>query len=127
MAPKAVTDLVAFLKDHSDNLRSVAHYSEDQRELVYVRDDVAKEYTDEEVDEVFNHLWMEAFGKPVQEDVYSHTDLRCLVSHFGDAVEMNFLLGDHTGVAVAFDADAFATQQLFVMHCREILDSQNIV
>lgn len=121
MAPDEVEELAEFLKEQSADLRSVAYYTDEVSEFVYIRDDIRAQYSQQEVEDVINHLWLEAFGKPGLEDVYIHDELQCIVNHFEDAVEMNFLLGENAGVAVAFDADGFTTQQLFVSHCRELL------
>lgn len=121
MTPPHATDLVEFLQDTvEDALRSVIHYHEDGHEVVYVREDIAPQYSDEEITDIVQDLGIEAFGKSMQEKFYVHGDLHCTVRCFEDAIEMNFLANQREGIAVALDAEAFAANRTFIGKCMDI-------
>lgn len=112
--------LVDALKDNEE-LRSILYYSADDREVLYVRDDVNEQYSAAEEKEIFDHLWMTAFGSIAEENVYVLGEPKCLVTYFETAVMLNFVIEDDEGVAVSFDADAFPDQQSFVNDCYDLL------
>lgn len=113
--------LADFLEEKfGDTLRSVVHYGEGRYEFLYVRDDVAAQYTDEEIERIVRDLEMESMGKPVEETRFVHGELACRIHVFDRGVEMNFMSGDGEGVAVGLDGEAFVTHGTFVGRCLEV-------
>lgn len=113
-----VSSLVQFLQEEiNDHLRSVIHYDDDGFEVIYVRHDVAAEYTDDDINEVIQDLGMEAFGKPVQENLYDHGELQCTMRWFDDGIELNFLASDTEGVAIGLSGKTFLEHQTFLGKC----------
>ena len=109
-----------FEEKFDDSLRSVIHYQGDRYELLHLREDVRREYTDEEIDVVARDLEMESMGKLVEESRFTHGELRCRVSCFDDGTEMNFAFGGGEGLAVGLDGNAFVTQETFIGRCLEM-------
>src|SRR6056297_1653070 len=96
--------LTEFLRERvGDHLRSVIYYDDDGGEVLYVRDDVADQYTDDDIDQVVRDVRLEAVEKPHQESLYEHGPLNCTVRSFDDAVEMHFPHDETSGTAVALD------------------------
>ncbi|USZ68476.1 hypothetical protein NGM10_01750 [Halorussus salilacus] len=115
--------LTEFLQDYvGDHLRSVIFYDEDGAELLYVRDDVAEQYSEDEIGRVVDDVRLEAVEKPHQEDLYAHGRLNCTVRCFDDAVEMHFPRDETSGTAVALDGEVFAVHNTFVGKCMEAMD-----
>lgn len=106
-----------------DALRSIIAYEEDSNQLVFVRDDVAKQYSDEELIQSIEDTRFDSLTKPMYEDSFSeeHGELTCLVQVFENAVEMNFVLDDGAGVAVGMDAAALQETNGLVADAWEIL------
>lgn len=100
-----------------DLLRSVAYYDDEGYEVVYLRDDVADEYDEDEIDEAFEDVRLEALTKPRQEDLYTHGRLECVVRCFSEAVEMHFDLTETTGVAAALDREVMESGSQFLGEC----------
>lgn len=124
MSREAARELVAFLRERvGDHLRSVLFYDADDGELVYVRDDVREQYSDDQMADVVRDVRLEAIEKLHQEDLYVHGGLDCTVRCFEDAVEMHFVHDETRGTAVALDGEVFAAHNTFVGACRDIVES----
>jgi len=106
-----------------DGLRSVLRYDEDGEELVYVRDDVADDYSETEVDQVFRDVRLEAVEKPHQEDLYEHGSLDCTVRWFDDAVEVHFPHDETSGTAVALDHEVLTDEDTLLHKCIELVET----
>lgn len=120
MSNLTVDDLTAFLEDRvGERLRSVAYYHEDGYELAYVRDDVAEEYTEAEIDDIFQGIRLEGFANSLEEEQYPHGDLSCVVRCFENAIEMHFPIDEGTGIAVAMEGETFVSNQTFIGTCLE--------
>lgn len=116
--PTGSRALARFLDERlGENLRSVVHYEDDGREIIHARDDVFEQYSADEVDHVFQDLGIESLEKPIQEDLYVHGDLNCVIRMFDEAVEMHFILAPGEGIAVAVEPAAFITQSTFISEC----------
>ncbi|GGC55948.1 hypothetical protein [Haloferax sulfurifontis] len=105
------------------NLRSIVKYNEDSHDVVYLRDDVADGYTEDEVKKSVDASRMDSLTAPIYTDTFSkdHGELTCLVQCFKNVIEMNFVLKDGVGAAIAIDAEAFSENQGLVAGAREIV------
>lgn len=120
MAPGNPEQLTEFLKQEVGNeLRSVIHYDKETFEVVYARNDVKDEYTEDDLEDVRQELGVATFGKPAMEELYVHGDLQCTVHCFENAVEMQFLVSETEGIAVGLDPAAFVTHRTFIGRCLE--------
>ena len=117
-------ELVEFLRDAvGDHLRSVLYYDDDGGDLLYMRDDVADDYSHREREDVLRDMRLEAIERVHQEDLYVHGSLNCTVRCFDDAVEMHFAHGDTSGTAVALDSEVFAVHNTFIGQCLDLMES----
>ncbi|WP_188884156.1 hypothetical protein [Halarchaeum grantii] len=124
MATRMATRLEDFFEQRTDgHLRSIVKYEENSYEIVYLRDDVAEQYTTEEIESAIDDSRMESLTAPIYEDTYSrdHGNLTCLVQCFENVIEMNFVLEDGVGAAVALDAKAMADAHGLVAEARRIV------
>ncbi|WP_418286867.1 hypothetical protein [Halorubrum sp. DTA46] len=124
MATRMATRLENFFEQRTDeNLRSIVKYEEESYDIVYLRDDVAEQYTTEEIESAVDDSRMESLTAPIYEDTYSedHGQLTCLVQCFENVIEMNFVLEDGVGAAVALDAEAMADAHGLVAEARAIV------
>ncbi|PSP54789.1 hypothetical protein BRC82_08635 [Halobacteriales archaeon QS_1_67_19] len=122
MSERPSEALTEFLQECvGEHLRSVIFYEEDDTEIVYVRDDVADQYTDEEVERIVREVRLEAVEKPHQESLYEHGPLNCTVRWFEDAVEMHFTHDETSGTAAAMDGEVFAIHDTFIGRCMDAM------
>lgn len=106
-----------------ENLRSIVTYEEDSFELEYLRDDVGDRYTDIEIDKAIDESRMESLSAPIYDGLYDddHGDLTCMVKCYDHVIEMNFVLNDGVGAAVALDAEALSEAAGLVGEARQIV------
>lgn len=124
MATRMTARLESFF-EHAvgDDLRSIIKYEKESFEIVYLRDDIADQYTDEELEEAIDDSRMESMTASISEEVFApdHGDLTCLVKCFENVIEMNFVLADGVGTAVGLDAEAMIDAHGLVSEAREIV------
>lgn len=117
---KALTE---FLKGHvGQHLRSVLRYDDQGGEFLYLRDDVAEQYSDDEIEDVVREARLEGIDRHHQESLYDHGSLDCTVRSFEEAVEMHFARDETSGTAVALDGEVFAVHNTFLGRCIELMD-----
>lgn len=124
MAGAIATKVEEFFRQRAeDDLRSVIQYEPESFEAVYMRDDVAEQYTREEIERAVDDSRMESLSAPIYEHVFSedHGELTCLVKCFEEVVEMNFVVSDGTGTTVALDAEALDGAHGLVVDARQIV------
>lgn len=105
------------------DLRSIITYDAESHEVVYVREDVADQYSPAERANSIDTSRFDSLTGPIYEEAFSpqHGDLLCLVQVFEHAVELNFILDDGVGVAVGLDAHALDATDGLVAEARQIL------
>ena len=124
MATRMATRLEEFFDQRTDNhLRSIVKYEEKDHDIIYLRDDVADQYTESELEEAVDDSRMESLMAPIYDDIFTseHGGLTCMVKCFKHAIEMNFVLSDGIGAAVALDATAMTEAHGLVAEAREIV------
>lgn len=118
MSRSSATDLVPFLKEEAgEYLRSVVHYCGKDREILYLKEEIEEQYTEDDLEDIFESLFFEAFGRGYQEEMYVHGQLNCVVRCFDEAVELHFPHGETTGTAVALEPAATADLEGLVDNC----------
>lgn len=124
MATRMASRLEDFFEQRTDGkLRSIVKYEEDSFEIVHLRDDVADQYTEEEIKDAIDDFRMDSLTAPIYKNTFSedHGELTCLVQCFEDVIEMNFVLSDGVGAAVALDAEAMTDSHGLVAEARQIV------
>lgn len=97
-------------------LRSVVGYTPESYTIHYIRDSVAAQYTETEIQAAVEELRLETLEQEHVNSVFGavHGDQQCRITVFDQAIELNFVLSDGTGVEVAFDRE-WGTDQLEVI------------
>ena len=97
-------------------LRSVVGYTPQSYTIHYIRKDVRAQYTEDEIKAAIEELRLETLEQNYMNSVFGavHGDQQCSITVFDHAIELNFVLGDGTGVEVAFDSE-WGTDQLEVI------------
>ncbi|MBX0296809.1 hypothetical protein [Haloarcula nitratireducens] len=124
MAQKLASRLETFFKEKTDgDLRSIVQYEQGDFTVAYLRDDVAEQYTDDEFADAIDDSRFESFSAPIYDDLFSdeHGELTCLVKCFENVLEMNFVLADGVGTAVALEAEAFSETHGLVAEARDVV------
>lgn len=127
MASRLAGRLETFFREKTGgNLRSIITYEMDDREFTYLRDDIADQYSTDELEKAVDDSRMESLSAPMYQDIYSeeHGDLSCLVKCFENVVEMNFVLDDGVGAVVALDIGALDGSYGLVSEAREIVEAE---
>ena len=124
MAVQMASRLEEFFGERTNgSLRSIVKYDNEGVDIVYLRDDVANQYSEEELLDAIDESRMQSLSTSLYERAYSegHGDLECMVNCFENVVEMNFALEDGLGVAVALDVDAMDDDDGLVSEARDIV------
>ena len=124
MAVQMASRLEAFFEEETnDALRSIIKYDSEGVDIVYLRNDVAEQYSEEELLDAVDESRMQSISAPVYEQAFSenHGDLECLVNCFEHVVEMNFAVDDGVGAAVALDVAAMDEGSGLVSEARNIV------
>lgn len=115
------------LADRTDGgLRSIVAYEREEFDVVYLRDDVAAQYTEEAFADAIDGSRLDSLYAPVYGETFAddHGDLVCLVQAFENVVEVNVALDDGVGVAVALDGDATNDLQALVSDVRSAVPTE---
>lgn len=124
MATGMASRLEDYFEQRTDgHLRSIVAYEAESFDIVYLRDDVADQYSEGELEEAVDDSRMESLVAPIYDDIFTpeHGDLTCMVKCFEQAIEMNFVLSEGRGAAVALDAAAMGDAHGLVAEAREIV------
>lgn len=127
MAMRLAERLEEFFENQTgEHLRSIIKYEPYDCEITYVRDDVADQYTEDELEKAVDDSRMESIASPIYADMYSedHGNLLCMVKCFEGVVEMNFALADGVGAVVALDTEAMANGYGLVAKARNVIENE---
>ncbi|PSP56535.1 hypothetical protein BRC82_01910 [Halobacteriales archaeon QS_1_67_19] len=96
------TERIRTLVDGS--VRAAIYYCEDARTMLYIRRDIAEQYSEAEVQAAVDDLALEAFGDPARlTELYRLGDLEATARWFEKGVLVHFPYDDASGLAVSFD------------------------
>lgn len=124
IATRITTRLEDFFEKQSDGKRrSIVKYEGNSYETIHLRDDVADQYTTDEIESAIDESRMESLSAPIYENTFSedHGQLTWLGQCFENVIEMNFVLDDGVGAAVALDAEAMADAHGLVAEAKRIV------
>ncbi|MFC7203828.1 hypothetical protein ACFQJC_09890 [Haloferax namakaokahaiae] len=98
-------------------------YDRDSFNVVYLRDDVADEYTEQGFEDAVDDSRMESLMRPVYQNLLSedHGELVCITKCFTGVTEMNFVVSDGVGTIVSLDSDALLETDGLVAEAQQIL------
>lgn len=116
--------LATYLCERAEEfVRSVGYYTDEEYELVYMREDVAAQYTEDELQAVIDDLRLEGLATPRQESLYVLGKLNCTVRCFNAGVVMHFPHDRTSGTVAVLEYDAATQLHSFIAGClNEIYD-----
>jgi|AntDeeMinimDraft_5_1070356.scaffolds.fasta_scaffold09188_3 hypothetical protein len=124
MVAQMASRLRELFEERTDGgLRSIVTYDFEGVEVLYLRDDVASQYTETEIASAIDESRMQSMSVSIYEGVFSrnHGEIECMVTYFENVVELNFALDDGVGAAVALDTEAMGEARGLVSEAREIV------
>lgn len=124
MATSIPSQLRAFFEQRADGeLRSIIKYKKESSEIIYIRDDVAEQYDGRELESAIADSRMESLTAPMYNEAFSddHGELTCITQCFENVIEMNFVIADGEGVAVALNAEAMTEAHGLVAEARGLV------
>lgn len=115
-------ELVSALREGlGDVLRAVAVYDRDSYTVLHLREDVAARYAAEELEEIFDDLRLEGWGRERLEELFNAGSLDCSVHCFSDAMAVHLVSGEFEGVCVTYDRGAAVDIEDVIEICRTAL------
>lgn len=120
MADAEANPFVQFVLDRAGGaVRSIVRYDADTSDVLFIRDDVAENYSALTLETVMTALRREGEQAGRQEHLYAHGGLNCIIRAFDGGLEIHFPYGDSKGVAVALEPAAAQQLYRFVDDCLE--------
>jgi hypothetical protein len=87
-----------------DALRVILAYDGDEKEVVYVRDDVREFYSEEEFEQKIQQLVVEGISDPPNQiGLRRYGRIDVVIRRFDDAIVLHYPLDEFAGVAVTLD------------------------
>lgn len=108
----------ALRKEAGDALRSVGEYDRQEKEILYILEDVETIYSQEEVDNIFDDLALQGLSRRHLEDLFDAGSLTCAMFKFDDALMFHFPETDYTGLFVTVDTGSDLDLESFVETCK---------
>lgn len=122
MPPSTVDDSDALVRKLHDeagaSLRSVSTYDGDSYEMLYMRENVDAIYSETEIDDIFDDLRLEGWGRDTLEGLFNAGDLECSLYGFDDAMMFHFVTTDFAGALVTYDRGAGVDTEEFIRVCK---------
>lgn len=98
-------------------LRAVAAYDQRDYELQYLRDDVARRYSEAELEAVFEELALSGRDRDYLEGIFHAGRIECSILGFEDAVMFHFVTDGGAGRFVTVDRDVAFDLDEFIGAC----------
>lgn len=118
------TQLVHDLTDVvGESLRCVARYDRDGYHVQYVRPDVERRYSDEEVEALHHDFILQSIGADHVEGLFHAGDLHCSVFCFEHAHVLHFVRGESEGFLVSMDATVGRSIPTVLSRCRDEIEA----
>ncbi len=117
-------DIEELVHEHAGAfLRSIVVYTADNYEIRFVRDDVEENYDATEIERALDELRLETLEREYINSIFAekHGEFISNILTFTEAVEMNFLVDEGVGMAIAVDREYFEQRGLFVHDLSERL------
>ncbi|MFC7165831.1 hypothetical protein [Halospeciosus flavus] len=103
-------DIEELVHEHAGAfLRSIVVYTADNYEIRFVRDDVEENYDATEIERALDELRLETLEREYINSIFAekHGEFISNILTFTEAVEMNFLVDEGVGMAIAVDREYF--------------------
>jgi hypothetical protein len=114
--------LVDLLRDEvGDELRAVGRYDKEGYDVLYIREDVAAEFSQEDVEEIHHEMVLKGLGNQHIESLFNDEVLDCSIYQFEDSVRLHFVEDDYLGYYVSFDYDGDTNPSRVVDECKSLV------
>lgn len=120
MSKDAASKLVEFLQSRAgEYLRGAVHYTGDDYEVLYLRDDVEQKYSEADLDALFSYWRRRNAGQG--DEPFSLGNLHSTVQLYDGGLLFHFTQGDELGTVITLDPEAGRDIVTFVTECLEQL------
>lgn len=114
--------LVDFLKKEvGDRLRAVGRYNKEGYDAMYIREDVAKEFSQQDIEEIHHEMVLKGLGNQHIEALFNDENLACSIYQFETSVRLHFVTEDYRGYYVSFDYDSEINPSKIVDDCKGMI------
>ncbi|MGB9987103.1 DUF7522 family protein [Salarchaeum japonicum] len=121
MPEQPANELVEFLREQAgDYLRAAIHYTEHDHDVLYIRDDVAGDYTDAELATFVDHYRTKSREQQPDRPFDLGHD-HCTISVYDEAILFHFTLTTTVGTIITLAPEAGRDIVQFITHCLEQL------
>lgn len=124
MARKQISkSLTTYLDDRvGDLLRGVAHYQDDELEVVYLRTDIREQRHREDIQQMLTRVKQE--GTPKEEQAFPFGHLHATLRIFDETIFLHFPIENQTGVVVTLEPTVAQSLNSFVGDCLDHIYDQ---
>ncbi|MFC4553581.1 MULTISPECIES: DUF7522 family protein [Halorussus] len=105
-----------------DQLRGVAHYREDEFNVVYLRDDIREHRHQDEVKQMLTRIKQEGTANEEQSFPFGH--MHATLRVFDETIFMHFPIENRTGVVVSLEPEVAQSLNSFVGDCLDHIYDQ---
>jgi len=115
-------ELVEFLRSEvGDSLRAVGKYDREGYRVLYARDDVVDEFSQEDIEKIHHEMVLKGLGNQHIESLFNDEELECSIYQFENIVRLHFVKEDYLGHYVSFDYSGEINPSRIVDRCKELL------
>jgi hypothetical protein len=117
MPEESAARLVEYLKKEAgEYLRGAIHYSADEYDRLYLRDDVAALYSAEKMEELAEYYRQETRNQSSREP-FDLGNNHCTVNFYDSAILFHFTQGDELGTVITLEPEAGRDIVGFITEC----------
>lgn len=118
-----LSELEAIIRTHvDDSLRSLSYYEGRDYEIQFLRDDMGRRYSEEEIEEVFDELVLSGLSRDYFEKLFHAGRIECQIFGFEEAAMFHFIVNDIEGVFLSFDRDVEINLDSFIDDCKGVIE-----
>lgn len=122
MSMQVSESLAAFFREEAgEDLRLVAHYTDQSVEFVYLREDLDSEYDESDFRQTFDVHRQDRIAAAKQAEVIDAGEHHCTLRVYDGAIVFNFAQTDDIGTIVSVNPDVGKTLLTFITRTLEQL------
>jgi hypothetical protein len=115
-------ELVEFLREEvGSNLRAVGKYDKEGYDVLYAREDVVDEFSQEDIQKIHHEMVLKGLGNQHIESLFNDEELECSIYQFESIVRLHFVKEDYRGYYVSFDYSGGTNPSRIVDECKDLL------
>ena len=116
-------ELVEFLREEvGGSLRAVGRYDKEGYKVLYAREDVVDEFSQEDLEKIHHEMVLKGLGNQHIESLFNDEELECSIYQFENIVRLHFVKEDYRGYYVSFDYAGDLNPSKIVDECKSLLD-----